>query len=309
MLLGPVVRCNPHELHISDPDFYETIYSASSPRDKAHQHVRWAGNTGAAQATVDHDLHALRRRAQNPYFSKRQILAFVPHIQDAVDKLIARLDEEWKGTNKPVVLSDAFGCFTGDMIMEYCFAQHHDFLSAPEFSSPFLESVHQLESTAHIMMHFPVLIKIMRLVPDFLLPGKAMPIIQFERDMAKQITELIEERNQGYKDASHPTVFRELLDNPELGPVLGEGEKGVKRLQDEGVTLVGAGQETNKVALTIAMFHLLRQPETMKKLYDEILSIFPNPNEPPSLAQLEQLPYLTAVLMESKTYLFLQPLH
>lgn len=217
--------------------------------------------------------------------------------------MIGRLDREWKGTGKEVSLSDAFGCFTGDMIMEYCFAQHHDFLSAPGFSSPFLKCLIQLEATAHIMMHFPILIKILRQLPDFVLPKSAMPIIEFERDMAKQIQDLIDEKNQGHKDASHPTVFRELLDS-DLPPQ----EKSVKRLQDEGVTLVGAGQETNKVALTIAMFHLLRQPATMAKLRAEIMEAFPDASEPPPLSKLEQLPYLTAVLMESMYSLLLPSL-
>jgi hypothetical protein len=31
---GPIIRINPWELHISDPKFYDTLYSANQKRDK-----------------------------------------------------------------------------------------------------------------------------------------------------------------------------------------------------------------------------------------------------------------------------------
>jgi cytochrome P450 len=111
--------------------------------------------------------------------------------------------------------------------------------------------------------------------------------------MAKQIQDLIDDRNQGYKDASHPTVFKELLDS-DLSPK----DKNLHRLKDEGVTLVGAGQETVKAALQVGTYYLLRSPEIFYKLRDELLTVYPNPAEPPPLPVLEQLPYLTAVINE-----------
>ena len=116
--------------------------------------------------------------------------------------------------------------------------------------------------------------------------------------MRKQIQDIIDDRNQGYKDAAHSTVFKELLQS-DLPPQ----EKSIERLQDEGVTLVGAGQETVKASLTIATFYLLQNPTVLKTLREEILTIFPDPANPPELRNLEQLPYLTACIHESKTFL------
>jgi cytochrome P450 len=111
--------------------------------------------------------------------------------------------------------------------------------------------------------------------------------------MIKQIQDLIHDRNQGYKDASHPTLFKELLDS-DLPPA----EKAVRRLKDEGVTLIGAGQETTKSALQVGTFYLLQQPQTWQKLRDELLAVYPDPDDPPPLPVLEKLPYLTAVIYE-----------
>jgi hypothetical protein len=78
---GTVIRINPWELHIRDPDFYETIYSSTARRDKVYAHTRWGDTEGASQATVEHDLHRLRRSANDPFFSKKQIKSFTPFIQ------------------------------------------------------------------------------------------------------------------------------------------------------------------------------------------------------------------------------------
>lgn len=75
-------------------------------------------------------------------------------------------------------------------------------------------------------------------------------------------------------------------------------EKTLDRLYDEAVALSGAGETTTQNILTIAMFHLLQQPATLKELKDEILTVFPDVTKPPSLAQLETLPLLASTITE-----------
>lgn len=93
--------------------------------------------------------------------------------------------------------------------------------------------------------------------------------------------------------ASRSTIFHEIMKS-DLPPE----EKTEHRLHDEAQVVVGAGVETTKWTLTIAMFYLLKQPELLSKLRAEILTVFPNPASPPSLATLEKLPYLVAVGQE-----------
>jgi hypothetical protein len=118
------------------------------------------------------------------------------------------------------------------------------------------------------------------------------------KEMRSQIQDVMDDRNQGYKDAAHPTVFKSLLDS-DLPPQ----EKTIDRLQDEGVTLVGAGQETVKATLTIATYHILQNPTVTKTLKEELLAAIPDPANPPELSKLEQLPYLSACIQEGILYL------
>ena len=62
---------------------------------------------------------------------------------------------------------------------------------------------------------------------------------------------------------------------------------------------VVAGTLTTADALTWAVYGLLSQPSTLRKLKDELQSAIPDANAASSLVQLENLPYLTAVIYEA----------
>ena len=136
-IAGPIIRINPTELHISDPDFYDVVYSSSTPYAKAKAWRDRFGIPFAVQSTVEHDVHHHRRLALNPYFSKKQINDFTPYIQERATQLCERLLREYKGTSKVVTVNDAWAAFATDVIMYYGFAWSYDFLSYPDFIAPF----------------------------------------------------------------------------------------------------------------------------------------------------------------------------
>lgn len=100
-------------------------------------------------------------------------------------------------------------------------------------------------------------------------------------------------KNEGYQSASHPTIFHELLNGD-----LPASEKTLPRLMDEGQTIVGAGQVTTAHYLRLTSFHLLANPDILKKLKTELASAMPDPESLAPLQKLEQLPYLSAVISE-----------
>lgn len=96
-------------------------------------------------------------------------------------------------------------------------------------------------------------------------------------------------------DVSHPTIFHELLSSKHLP----EGEKTPTRLAQEGQILVQGGTLTTSWALSMATFHLLHRPSTLRALRDELLANIPDADEVTPLAKLESLPYLRAVVKET----------
>jgi cytochrome P450 len=99
--------------------------------------------------------------------------------------------------------------------------------------------------------------------------------------------------NEEYKSSTHPTIFHELL-NCELGPE----EKTLDRLTAEGQTVVAAGSLTTAQYLQVTFFHLLSNPEILRRLKSELAVTVPNPDSIPPSQKLEQLPYLSAVICE-----------
>jgi cytochrome P450 len=90
-----------------------------------------------------------------------------------------------------------------------------------------------------------------------------------------------------------PTVFGTLLESE-----LEEDEKTSERLAAEAVAVVSAGTETTSWALAVITFHLLDKPRLLEKLTQELRNGVEDPSHLPAWTNLEDLPYLGAVIQE-----------
>ena len=111
--------------------------------------------------------------------------------------------------------------------------------------------------------------------------------------MRVQILEIMDEKNDGYKTASHPTLYHELL-----GSDFDRDKVDLVYLVEEGVTIIAAGLATTAYFLKVVTFHLLDNPRILQTLRTELESAIPDPNVVPPLQTLERLPYLRAVVLE-----------
>jgi cytochrome P450 len=75
-------------------------------------------------------------------------------------------------------------------------------------------------------------------------------------------------------------------------------EKTFDRIFEEIATVTGAGFETTANTLRLILYHVYTDDEILRRLRKEIAFIPTEPSEPIALKKLEQLPYLTAILME-----------
>jgi hypothetical protein len=65
--------------------------------------------------------------------------------------------------------------------MEYCFAKNDDFLGLSSFDSPFLRATATLETGIHVVTHFPWLMTIVKMLPDYVLPAMVLQVWKFKR--------------------------------------------------------------------------------------------------------------------------------
>lgn len=91
-----------------------------------------------------------------------------------------------------------------------------------------------------------------------------------------------------------PTIFHGLLSTANLP----ESEKATPRLVNEARILLAAGTDTTANTLATITYHLLANPEILKKLKDELTTAIPDVELMPEISLVESLPYLTAIIQE-----------
>ncbi|KAH8654957.1 cytochrome P450 [Tricladium varicosporioides] len=307
---GPIVRISPHEIHINDPDFYDALYHSTNTnrKDRWIFYTQGLGLPASTLGTVEYALHRRRRAAMSPFFSKQNVRKLQPAVQERVDLLVNRFTEVAKSSGI-VNLEQAFAAFTNDVVMQYCFGQSDHRIEAPNFDPTFYQTSFSAGISNGVMRHMNFLMAFMnslpislatkispemasfvklRTVSDFNLACSHNSPYDNQIDALKE--EIIHEKETGRKDGN---IFHSLLESD-----LPASEKSTARLAEEAVLLVGAGTNTTSWTLTVIAYYLTAQPDTLQKLKDELESAIPDPSNPPPLADLEKLPYLTAVLKE-----------
>lgn len=277
------MRINANELHIHDPEFYSEIYVGSSRRtDKNAAAVAAYTVPTASLATVDHDLHRLRRGILSPYFSKRSIAALEPMINERVDRLCERLEQF---TGEIVDLDSASAAMSADIISLYFYGKTFDYLGNKNFKFVVRDAMIGLIGFYHITRFFPTLAIFMKSLP--------IPIIRLMNPGAAdyltsqmEIKQEIEGNLKKNKNKSSSVIIGALED-----PSIPEQEKTLNRLIDEGMTIVFAGTETTARSITITIFHLLNNKALLQRLRQELKTI-PKTDGRYSLKDLESLPFL-----------------
>lgn len=251
----------------------------------------------ATFSTADSESHRIRRAAIAPFFSKNKVRDQNRLIQNVVDRISQRLSAEWSGTARVIDLMEMWGCMTSDVITELVFARPKNFVNSPGLKSEFSNSLSDMVYTTHYMTHFGWLLTVMNTLPNWFVKITAPPfrsVIEFREEMERQIADILAGRNNEAKAASHPTVFHELLQSS-----LPPKELTLNRLQNEAMSLVGAGDHTTKWAFTVGSFHIINNPDVHQKLKAELVAAIPDADNIIPWIELEKLPYLSGVVSEA----------
>lgn len=291
---GPIVRINPDELHIRDPDFYDELYApASKKRDKYDRWTILAGAPESSFATVSHSLHRLRRSALNPYFSKRAVANTEPLIWDKVERLCQRFAAAVK-TKEIIRFDAAYMALTMDIITHYAYGESYNYLAEDDFKLEWKETVIGGSANGVFLRQFPWALGILKATPLSVLKvmnPEAAQLVSWQHMVRRQVDTILRNNREGKKATG--TVFQAVIDS-DLPPE----EKSADRLQDEGQTLVGAGSETTAKTLSIITFYLNQDKTKLQKLRAELADVPLTPDGGSLLTRLEPLPYLTAVITE-----------
>ncbi|KAK4209717.1 putative cytochrome P450 E-class, group I [Rhypophila decipiens] len=300
---GPIIRISPYELHINDPSYFEKLYCHSGGKWNKYD---WAVDAqcaiGAIIFTPDHDRHKARRLPLNAYFSKANIFRHKDLIVAKVDKLCSRI-AEFSGTGRIIDLGAAISAFQRDVSTEFVLGKDYKNLDQDDFGVGMTLVFHgggaMWRLTKHIRWYGPAMLAIPK---DFLIKNAGPNTANFMRyaqDSEHETARLLEAAatyKPGGDDGQRRTIVHEIFDSDLL-----EEDKSVARVFADVATVTGAGFETTASVLRLIVYHVFSNPAILGRLRDELAHATSGSDDGSStlpLQTLEQLPYLTAVLME-----------
>ena len=120
------------------------ILTVIIPRQRLHNLTNF---TGSHVLTVSHDLHRLRRKPLEPFFSRLGISRLWPDLAEIMERFARRI-ESLKGTGSVVRLEQAYSALAGDVISRVCWNQEERLLDDPDFAPEWWALLYQTNNMA-----------------------------------------------------------------------------------------------------------------------------------------------------------------
>ncbi|KAL8851803.1 MAG: hypothetical protein Q9221_003317 [Calogaya cf. arnoldii] len=264
------------------PSYYDELYVGPSTRRtlKYERAIRGFGPTNYVFSTISHELHRSRRGAVAPFFSKALVQQLEPTVDSMIQKLVNRLNK-LKGTGTVINLVD------------YAFASPYGYLDMPEFAPLWHNALMEASEAFHFFAQFPWLETFMRQLPQPLV-REMVPNLSSLFLMTDMVREKVDQVQADLADNKKPdgqrTIFHDLSTNNALIPE----ERTPERLAAEGMALISAGSQTVAHTLAVITYHIIANPEILRKLHDKLASALPSDGSAPKWGNFEQLPYLVS---------------
>lgn len=252
-------------------------------------HSPQVGRAVAITNTFTREEHAKVRKKMEPAFTEKAVQRQESIVQEYADMFIEKLREKTKGNDNKTAVVDIVKYFTFvtvDIIGDMAFG----------------ESFHCLESDViddwvglvFSFMKATILFSNLRYYPW--LTKMLVPLIpKTVRDQDAYLWDVIGKRVD--------TRLRRKTDRPDFIELWQKDEKGRDglnraELESNSFMTVVAGSETSATTLSAALNYLLRDPERLGILTDEIRTRFKSQDEI-TFAAVKELPYLNAVIWET----------
>ncbi|KAI8336564.1 cytochrome P450 [Chlamydoabsidia padenii] len=284
---GDVMRLGPSLLLISDKVMIKQVLQQDDLQKGDIYDLFQKNGVDTLFSTRDKGLHKHLRRLISPAFSIKYLNSLEEHMHDVLETLMNKIDgavTNGKDGAGVVNLWKLFQHTALDIIGTTAFGQSFDMINKE--SHPVPDSIAEEMRWSSWVVSHPYLTKILTLGRGV----KSNPVIlDF---MTKTIDSRIksgERRND---------ILQILIDTK-------TSNDPADRLSDmavitETILFLIAGSETTSNTMGFAIIELLRHPQAMKELRDEVDAVsFPNDRQIFDHDQLKALPYLNAVINET----------
>ncbi|KAF4620123.1 hypothetical protein G7Y89_g14699 [Cudoniella acicularis] len=292
---GPIIRISPYELHIMDSAYYEKLYRQEGRWEKYSWAYDAFGVKDSIISTGNHELHKARRQPLNAFFSKAKVANQQDLIRRNLRKLCDRLSKV-SGSKRPINLGAALSAFTRDVSTEFIIGKSYNDLDHEDFNIALTNMTttgfgHIWRMTKHITWFGPAMKAIpidwaMKMAND---DTKAFLSMLKASHHTKELMAAATSPNPDEK--TQRTIVHEIMDSG-----LPPSDKSFERVSGDLATVTSAGFETTSSALRLIFYHVFSKPEILQRLRAELATV--RSSDGFEWRTLEQLPYLTSILME-----------
>ncbi|KAI1324099.1 cytochrome P450 [Xylariaceae sp. FL0255] len=296
---GPIVRYGPNRYSISDPAAINIIYGHGTKFAKSSWYTPFQvpNHTTIFTERSIKDHSSIRRLYQNTY-SMTALVDYEPYVDSCADIFSQRLTETAKA-GKSIDMAHWFQCYAFDVIAEMTFGKRFGFLDAGQDPEGLMPTLDQGMFYGAFVGIFPKIHPIATKLMNIMAGKKGSGRTYIHRFTATQISAHQESVKGGLKTekAGKAESF--------LSKFLTKHQEDPERFTFFRVTAgcstnIGAGSDTTGISLSAVFYYLLRNPQYLQKLRDEIEG-FPTESRGSvvSFKESQQLPYLQAVIKET----------
>ncbi|KAI8636080.1 cytochrome P450 [Parasitella parasitica] len=281
---GAIVRTGPNSISVADKDMIKQVLIRDDlPKGPIYAMLRKSGET--LFSTDDRQFHKKQRKMAAPAFSIKYLSSLEPYMKDVSRSMLdqvrksieSTVDEEGYGA---VDLWRLMSCTALDIIGETAFGETFHMLEDGTHPIPKLVML-RMKIAAYVAA-YPSIFKIF-------IKGPNPKIIDFVKGIYEK------RKNSGTRRNDILQALVDTQDDPDP-----EKRMNTKNLIREVFLYLTAGSDTTSNSLGFALIELLRNPDKLNKVYEEVDSLsFMEGADLFYNEQLKSLPYLNAVIQET----------
>lgn len=305
---GPVVRVGSDMYSIESPEVIKKVYSINSKFPKSDWYYAWQ-HPDPDRWTLfpDRDMkrHAETRKRFQAMYSMSSLINYEGYVDSCADIFSKRLTE-FAASGETINMGHWFQCYAFDVIGDITYSERFGFLDRGEDVAGLLEALHGvLRYGALVGIYAKWHPLIFKLTSSIGMGGAAgrnylMKVVAQRiklREEEKKTGKDVEK--QGERDENAPMDFLEKL--------MVANQEDPEKVTSYHVFVMGlsniiAGSDTTALSLSAILYYLLKNPDTLEKLRQEIQEREQQGrcgNPAVSFKESQEMPYLLAVMKEA----------
>ncbi|KAJ5182615.1 hypothetical protein N7492_000231 [Penicillium capsulatum] len=315
---GSIVRLAPNQYSISDSSAIKTVYGVGSRFPKSAWYDGWKH---PAQWSVFSDRnikrHAETRKQFTNIYSMSSLIHYEGFVDQCADLFTARLSE-FADNEQSFNLGHWLQCYAFDVIGNITFGERFGIFSSLFaskvfliFVTGFLDQGHDIDGAMAALQKLIMYSTLVGIYPQWH-PRLLGPLSKFQWSGAggrAYISKFVEERiriHEAKKLDPNQATDETIQEQDFVDKMILARNKTPEKVTDFHLFMmarsnVGAGSDTTAISLSSVMWHLLQNPDSLRKLRDEIdgFTAQGRCSVDVTFKESQELPYFQCVIKEA----------